>query len=181
MGKPKVLFIGELNQSLRQFKHFQTKYECIFTELTTKEQLVKDLQTKYNDIVAIYGAWLWLWFLEIGGFRSIIEHAPKSLKIIAFCSVGYDHKDAEIMKQHDIIMTNVPSDGAAEPVADLALYLAISSFRQFQMYNKTVKDIPNTLDIRYQLSKNEFDHNEGKVVRSEGNGYEFGHYLNKRP
>ena len=179
MTKPKVLFIGELNQSLSQFLYFQSKYECIFYEITTREQFIHDLQDKFNDIVAIYGAWLG--FTLIGGYRTVIDYSPPNLKIIAFCSVGYDHDDAEILRNHGITLSNVPSDGAAEPVADLALYLALSSFRQFHMYSKNLPSIPNTIDLRYQLADSEFDHERGKVLRTPGTGYNFGHYLNQRP
>ncbi|KAG7661750.1 uncharacterized protein J8A68_004698 [[Candida] subhashii] len=181
MTKPQVLFIGELNQAIPQFQHFQKKYEVIFTSLTTREEFVEKLKTEYKDIVAIYAAWLG--FLPIGGFRTVIEHAPKSLKVVAFCSVGYDHEDAAIMKDHGIIMTNVPSDGAAGPVADLVLYNTITSFRQFQMYNNSLKEIKHTISIRDQFSdKGEFDKINGKPTRTgNGMGYNFGHYINNRP
>ena len=49
MTKPKVLFIGELNRQLPQFKNFQLKYDCIFIELTTRDEFIKDLKTKYHE------------------------------------------------------------------------------------------------------------------------------------
>lgn len=183
MAKPKVLFIGELNRELVQFKHFQSKYNCIFIQLTTREQFINDLINKYHDIVAIYGAWLG--FLPIGGFRTVIDYVPRLLKIIAFCSVGYDHEDAKILQQHGITLTNVPSDGAAGPVADLVLYLTLTSFRQFHMYGNELLKNPHTVDLRYQLNQNDFDSQSGKVISGGsdggvGSGYDFGHYLNHR-
>ena len=44
MTKPKVLFIGELNRQLPQFKNFQLKYDCIFIELTTRDEFINDLK-----------------------------------------------------------------------------------------------------------------------------------------
>ncbi|EMG46968.1 hypothetical protein SBY92_002138 [Candida maltosa Xu316] len=179
-NKPKVLFIGELNRDLPQFKRFESKYNCIFTTLSPdRSQFINDLKTKYSDIVAIYAAWLG--FIPIGGFRTVIDHAPSSLKIIAFCSVGYDHEDAEVMRERGIVMTNVPSDGAAEPVADLVLYNTITSFRQFNLYSKNFKEHPHTIDLRYQLNQEGLDQESGSVSRVSGSGYDFGHYLNKRP
>lgn len=182
MTKPKVLFIGELNRQLPQFKNFQLKYDCIFIELTTRDEFINDLKTKYHDIVAIYGAWLG--FLPIGGFRTVINEycPPPKLKIIAFCSVGYDHEDAKVLLDHGIALTNVPSDGAAGPVADLVLYLTLTSFRQFHMYGNELLKNPHTVDLRYQLNQNDFDSQHGKVTTSSGgvSGYDFGHYLNHR-
>lgn len=181
MTKPQVLFIGELNRSLPQFQHFQTKFECIFAPITTRDDFIEKLQTEYKDIVAIYAAWLG--FIPIGGFRTVIDHVPKSLKVVAFCSVGYDHEDAEIMKDHGIIMTNVPSDGAADPVADLVLYNTITSFRQFQMYTQSLKEINHTISIRDQFSdRGQFDQVNGTPTRTgDGKSYYFGHYINNRP
>ena len=53
------------------------------------------------------------WVLPIGGFRTVINEycPPPKLKIIAFCSVGYDHEDAKVLLDHGIALTNVPSDG----------------------------------------------------------------------
>ncbi|RCK55831.1 hypothetical protein Cantr_05886 [Candida viswanathii] len=180
MTKPKVLFLGELNQTLPQFHRFQSKYDCIFYTLpSTASEFIADLETKFPDIVAIYGAWLG--FVPIGGFRTVIEHAPASLKVIAFCSVGYDHADADAMRQRGITMTNVPSDGAAEPVADLVTYLAITSFRQFHMYARSIPAVPDTIDLRYMLNTSEFDQESGEVRRDGSRGYDFGHFLNHRP
>ncbi|EGW35698.1 uncharacterized protein SPAPADRAFT_48666 [Spathaspora passalidarum NRRL Y-27907] len=178
MAKPQVLFIGELNRTLPEFIDFQSKYDCIFYTLTTREEFISKLETDFKNIVAIYAAWLG--FLPIGGFRSVIDHSPANLKIIALCSVGYDHEDADVLAKHGITMTNVPSDGAAEPVAELVLVNAITSFRQFHLYSQ-FRNVKNTLKIRYQHSAGEFDKTTGKPTSlSDSNGYYFGHYINNR-
>ncbi|RLV91288.1 putative 2-hydroxyacid dehydrogenase [Spathaspora sp. JA1] len=180
MSKAQVLFIGELNRDLSEFIQFQSKYECIFYTLTTREDLINKLKTDFKDIVAIYAAWLG--FIPIGGFRTVIEYAPSSLKIISLCSVGYDHEDADVLAKHGIIMTNVPSDGAAEPVAELVLVNAITSFRQFHLYSELSK-IQHTMKIRYQYSSGEFNVISGKPASlsdSTQNGYFFGHSINNR-
>ncbi|CAK9439911.1 uncharacterized protein LODBEIA_P40110 [Lodderomyces beijingensis] len=188
MTKPEVLFVGTLNKDLPQYKSFAAKFNCLDYVLTTREQFQADLATKFSNISAIYGAWLG--FLPIGGFRTVLESAaaspPKHLKIIAYCSVGYDHQDAEALAQHDIVMTNVPSDGAANPVADLVVYYAILAFRQFHMYSKPIyNQIPHTIDLRHRLAQGKFDHDRGQsqMSTSEGDGgsrYHFGETINGR-
>ncbi|KAI5964936.1 hypothetical protein CANMA_003446 [Candida margitis] len=180
MTKQQVLFIGDLNHSLPEFKRFQAKYECLEYKMTTRGQFVEDLKTKFSHISAIYGAWLG--FVPIGGFRTVIEYAPSSLKVLAFCSVGYDHQDAHELAQRNIAMTNVPSDGAAEPVSELVVYFTITGFRQLHMYERQkLLKIPDTIDIRYKFANEEFNQKDGKINLSHERGYDFGERINKRP
>lgn len=180
MTKQQVLFVGDLNRSLSEFKKFQSKYECLEYTLTTKDQFIADLKTKFSHISAIYGAWLG--FVPIGGFRTVIDHAPSSLKVLAFCSVGYDHQDADELAKRGIAMTNVPSVGAAEPVSDLVVYFTITGFRQLHMYTKQqLSKIPDTIDIRYKLANERFNQQGGQLNMSLGKGYDFGEKINQRP
>ena len=64
--KPQVLFIGDLNKSLPQYDEFTKKFDCIEYELTTLEQLIEDFKTKFQNVQAIYGAWLG--FFLLGGY-----------------------------------------------------------------------------------------------------------------
>lgn len=180
MTKQQVLFIGDLNHSLPEFEKFQSKYECLEYTLTTRDQFIADLKTKFSNISAIYGAWLG--FVPIGGFRTVIDHAPSSLKVLAFCSVGYDHQDANELAQRGIVMTNVPSVGAAEPVSDLVVYFTITGFRQLHMYGKQkLLKIPDTIEIRYKFANGEFSQKEGQLNLASGRGYDFGEKINQRP
>ncbi|CUM63789.1 uncharacterized protein PRCAT00001373001 [Priceomyces carsonii] len=172
--KPKVLFLGDLNRSLPEFKEFESNFECIDYTLTTVEKLIEDFKTRFSTIEAIYGAWLGLSFL--GGFRNeILENAPKSLKVIAVCSVGFDSYDGEGMAKKDIILTNVPSLGASEPVADLVLYNTIASFRNFKFdQSNFTPDHNHTVHLRKMLDSNQFDLTLGKIVLGDPSGYSFG-------
>ncbi|ODV94138.1 hypothetical protein PACTADRAFT_44939 [Pachysolen tannophilus NRRL Y-2460] len=166
--KPKVLFLGDLNEDLIEYKEFKQKFDCIFTTLTTREQLVKDFQTKYSNIQAIYGSWLG--FHLIGGFnKELIENAPLNLKIITVCSVGYDGYDIESMTNKGIILTNTPSIGA-DHVADTVLYFTLSSFRFFQNFQNELKFTKNTIKSRIKLQQNN---------HLNENNYAFGHIINK--
>lgn len=174
--KQKVLFIGELNKSLPEYADFTQKFECVDYELTTADQLIDDLTTKFHDVLAIYGAWLG--FMMLGGFKDkILENAPESLKVVSICSVGYDGYDGQQMAKRGIILTNVPSDGACNPVAELVLYNAISSFRNFKVFQDNLNLQNNhTVWYRKNLQSGSFDSKSGQAQIATQTGYDFGEY-----
>ncbi|EGV60785.1 hypothetical protein PSN45_001422 [Yamadazyma tenuis] len=172
-SKPQVLFIGELNKSLLEYQQFSSKFECIDYVITSKAQLVQDLQTKFKNIEAIYGAWLG--FVPVGGFRDdIIDACPSSLKVISICSVGYDGYDGERMKSKNIVLTNVPSVGAADPVADLVLYNTLTGFRNFHLSQRAFLECPHTVNARAALQYGSFDGADGAVRWGEQSRYAYG-------
>lgn len=182
MSKPQVLFVGNLDRSLPEYKEFETRFEPIYHTLTTEEQLIKDFQTKFSKIEAIYGSWLG--FITVGGFKgNVLAHAPKSLKIVAICSVGYDDYDGPGMAEKGIVLTNVPSEGAAGPVADLVAYHAIGGFRNFKIFQDNITEETNsTTGIRKMLDQNtRFDSETGRAVLGKTTGpYAFGHVTSDR-
>lgn len=173
--KPQVLFIGDLDKSLPEYRDFADKYDCIEYELTTIEQVIEDFKTKFQNIQAIYGAWLG--FTLLNGFRDeILENAPSSLKVISICSVGYDGYDGESMAEKSIILTNVPSDGASEPVAELTLCHTLLSFRNFKLFQESfTNDTNHTVILRRQLETGSFNTKDGIATLGEKKGYSFGH------
>lgn len=179
--KPQVLFIGGLNKSLPEYQRFKSNFECIDYKITTKEQLINDFNTKFKNILAIYGAWLG--FVLIGGFKNdIIDNAPPNLKIISICSVGYDPYDTKAMAQRNIILTNVPSDGAAEPVADLVLYNTLTSFRNFHLNTRNFTAGSNhTVHLRRSLESSSFDKKSGIIDLQKDHEYSFGETVINRP
>ncbi|GBL48722.1 hypothetical protein ACI3LY_000906 [Candidozyma auris] len=182
MTKPKVLFIGDLNKDLPEYAQFIKKVEPVFYELPdTKEQLIHDFRTKLNDIQAIYGAWLG--FVLLGGFTGeILEAAPKSLRVVSICSVGHEPYNGAEMAKKNIILTNVPSDGAAKPVAELVLYYTLSAFRNFPCYFSSFSpSVNHTVKTRSLLDSNKFDCAKGRCQLEDHNGYSFGHYMGGRP
>lgn len=181
-SKPKVLFVGNLNKDLPEYRAFEEKFECISYQLSTVEQLLVDFETKFKDIEAIYGAWLG--FFPFGGFyNQILAAAPKNLKVISICSVGHDGYDGPGLKKKGIVLTNVPLTGAAEPVADLVLYNAITSFRQFHVYPGHFNLSNNhTLQVRKMLDNSTtFDQVTGTATQGDKRGYSYGEYINNRP
>lgn len=182
VSKPKVLFVGDLDTSLPEYKQFASKFECITYEVPrSKEDLCNDFKTKLSDIQAIYGAWSG--FNLLGGFRNeILDAAPASLKVVSICSVGFDRYDGKAMAERGILLTNVPSDGAAEPVADLVLYNALAAFRNFKLAsdNFTLK-VNDTVGARRMQDSGEFDSATGKSVLADPQGFAFGHFVAGRP
>ncbi|KAK6199374.1 alpha-ketoisocaproate reductase [Scheffersomyces amazonensis] len=181
--KPQVLFIGDLDESLPEFKEFSTKFEVVKYKISTEEDLINKFKTEFKDIQAIYGSWLG--FVPVGGFKGdILKNAPAHLKVISICSVGYDGYDGKGMREKDIVLTHVPSEGAAEPVADLVLFNTLASFRQFNKYEKPFNPEHNhTVKLRKLLdNSSSFDTKSGSVVLSSNStDYHFGHYINERP
>ncbi|KAK6465413.1 alpha-ketoisocaproate reductase [Scheffersomyces coipomensis] len=182
MTKPQVLFIGDLDTSLPEYIDFTTKFEVLTYKITTLKDLLDKFETEFSQIEAIYGSWLG--FVPLGGFKGeILEHAPSSLKVIAICSVGFDGYDGIEMAKRGIALTHVPSEGAAEPVADLVLYNTLASFRQFNKYERTFKDNNHTVKFRKVLDDElEFDSEKGLTrLNTNHTEYHFGHYINNRP
>lgn len=181
MTKPKVLIIGDLNTELPEYKQFSLRFECVrYTVPSTKEEVVADFRSKFQDVVAIYGAWLG--FVLLGGFKDeLVEAAPESLKVVLICSVGHDHYDGKQMAQRGIVLTNVPSDEAAEPVADLVLYNTLAAFRNFKMASDAfAPELNHTTASRKMADTNRFDSANGKVVMGPGDGYSFGEKIGGR-
>lgn len=172
----KVLFIGDLNKDLPEYQLFSQKYECIHYKIpTTKEEMIEMFRTKFKDIDAIYGAWLG--FIPFEGFQGdLLIAAPPSLKIISICSVGFDGYDGGQMRKRGIVLTNVPSDGAAEPVADLVLYNTLAAFRNFNFLRKgLLPEMNHTVATRVAQTEMSFDRQSGKLVPyPNAQGYSFG-------
>lgn len=179
----KVLFIGELNKDLPQYKAFAEKYQCIHYSIpASKEEMIDAFKTKFSDIDAIYGAWLG--FVPYQGFKGeLLSAAPDSLKIISICSVGFDGYDGQHMRKRGMVLTNVPSDGAAEPVADLVLYNTLAAFRNFSLSSRALLPEANhTVKVRRAMTVASLDPESGKLsVSNNVPGYSFGHFIAGRP
>ncbi|WPK26072.1 hypothetical protein PUMCH_003417 [Australozyma saopauloensis] len=182
-NRKKVLFIGDLNRDLAEYQRFSEKYECIHYSIpATKEEMIEAFKTKFSDIDAIYGAWLG--FVPYKGFKGdLLVAAPPSLKVISICSVGHDAYDGNHMKKRGMVLTNVPSNGAAEPVADLVLFNTLAAFRNFTLSTKgLLPELNHTVQVRNAQSVAEFSPKTGKLsVLKLQPGYSFGHHIANRP
>ena len=171
--KPKVLFLEFPQKHL--MKQFEAKFDCILYQISTVEQCIEDFQTKLQDVEAIYSGWAG--FAPLGGFRGkLLAFAPKRLKIITTCTIGVDHFDVAGLVSRGIKLTNVPSQLAFEAVADLVLYNAITSFRNFKIYEHNFggKYYSNTGVLRTSLKHGDFDQKNGKAVMEPVFGGSYG-------
>lgn len=70
----------------------------------------------------------------------LVPHLPQSLRIIVSSSVGYDHFDTRALaaRSPPILFCNTPGTGAAAPVADHALLLTLSLYRQQPAFERVL-------------------------------------------
>jgi len=69
---------------------------------------------------------------------SVIERLPASLKIVATCSVGFDHIDVNAAKAKRLVVTNTP-DVLNAATADLAFLLMLGACRRIGEYDRHVR------------------------------------------
>ncbi|ODQ67779.1 hypothetical protein NADFUDRAFT_80943 [Nadsonia fulvescens var. elongata DSM 6958] len=176
--KPKVLMVGEFEEDCADYQAFASHFDLIHYTLTTREQFIKDLQTPLlNDIQAIFP--MWFGFNEIGMLHGadIIDALPKSLKIIVCISVGYDHYDSQALKERGIIFCNTPSI-AADQVADMALFLTISSYRYTTLYQTRLRELGNSFNARSSTGSNSWKN--GAPTALESSQFNFGERVGGR-
>ncbi|HLH65111.1 MAG TPA: C-terminal binding protein [Solirubrobacteraceae bacterium] len=69
--------------------------------------------------------------------EAVLAAAP-SVRIVACCSVGFDHVDLEAARRHGVWVTNVP-DAATEEVAVTAFAMALSLVRHLPFLDRHVR------------------------------------------
>lgn len=67
-----------------------------------------------------------------------IETLPRSVKIAATCSVGFDHLDVAAAKARGLVLTNTP-DVVTECTADLTLFLILGASRRATEYGAIMR------------------------------------------
>ncbi|KAI5969990.1 SLA1 [Candida margitis] len=171
--KQKVLFLEVPNREV--LERFEQLFECIYYELTTIEQCIIDFQGRLKNVEGIYCGWAG--FAPVGGFRGkLVDFAPRNLKIITTCSIGYDHFDVQALTRKNIILTNSPSTMAYDAVADLVLYNTIASFRNFKIYESNFgkERYSQTGILTNSLISGKFDQGHGVAVTTPVRGIAYG-------
>lgn len=181
MTKQQVLFIDEPDFDAQVYQNFAAKYDCIHYKLSSRQQLIEDLNGEYKNIEAIYGGWPGL--SPIGGCdQDLISQLPKNLKIITLSSIGYNGYDLQSLAARNIVLTNAPSEIASNAVADLVLYNTLSSFRNFQIVSHHFKGkFNNSNQIRSGLKYGQFDQTNGQALLSTTFKPSFGDFSCGRP
>ncbi len=68
-----------------------------------------------------------------------IAALPRSVKIVATCSVGFDHLDVPAAKSRQLVLTNTP-DVVTECTADLTLLLMLGACRRASEYGAIMRE-----------------------------------------
>lgn len=147
--------------------------------------MIQAFETTHRDAAAIYAAWDSFNHLNrqprphrIGDPECrVFPHFPPQLKIIALASVGHDKFNSEALRARGVFLTNVPSyySKGCEDVADVALYLTLSTFRFFQTFERKFEESRTTARARGELNVDGFDSREGKAGAQKLQGFAFGH------
>jgi hydroxypyruvate reductase len=80
----------------------------------------------------------------------LVQKLPASVKIIATCSVGYDHLDIKAGQARKIVMTNTP-DVLSDATADAAMMLMLAASRRARDYASIIDQ-----GWGYSLGQNQF-------------------------
>lgn len=91
----------------------------------------------------------------------LIDALPKSLKIIVSCTAGFDSYDGPALAKRGIVLCNSPGL-AAGPVADQVLYVTLSLFRYFQIFERLARKHQHIITCRTALMYPEWDLETGQ-------------------
>lgn len=140
--KPHVLIIEKVGTDTPAFQLFSEKFEYSYYKPSTRESFAKDMATTYSHVQAMWCSWTGL--DDIGLIDAeMIEHLPRSLKVIASCAVGYDRFDAACLAKRNIVLCNSPGL-AADPVADHVLFQTLSLFRYYTVFENITRQHQRT-------------------------------------
>lgn len=169
MTKSKVLVPihpdrSDLADHLPEFKKFQEKLDVHIHTLTTPEDFIHDLKTKFNDISAL---WITTSLFKIGGLNPFIDYLPDSVKVVSFPWVGHNAFDGEKLKKKGIILANV-GDSSSKDVADIALLLTLGTFRysSYLEHSLRISDA-NITEARATFGGDGFDPKTGEPIPPE--------------
>lgn len=168
MKKSAVLILGRVDTNTEEYKEFASRFECIHYDVTSADQLLEDFNTRFHHIEAIFANWGG--FEQAGGFRGkLVEQAPPNLKLVAMCQIGHDGFDLDAMRDRGIMLTNVPTPLAHESVADLVLYNALASFRNFKLFERGfIGSQAHTSMVRNLVIFGQWDAQCGQQVLQQG-------------
>ncbi|CAK3893259.1 D-isomer specific 2-hydroxyacid dehydrogenase [Lecanosticta acicola] len=131
--KPTVLHLGEeikYNHAFYQ-NDFLPRFDVVRSEAPDRASFIRDLQSgKYGDFSAIFrphfqsGGEMGQWDDEL------IALLPASVRIFASAGAGYNWADVDALGKRGIYYAN-GAGASDEAVADTALYMILSVFRNF--------------------------------------------------
>lgn len=127
--KPKVLWIGRKTYAKSGWEELSKVAQVEFCTSKNRKEFISDLKGKYQDVVSIARSFE---LDQTGKFdEELINQLPASVKSISHCGAGYDQVEVEPLIKRNIQLSNVTTPVEA-PTADTAIYLILSTLRNFQ-------------------------------------------------
>jgi gluconate 2-dehydrogenase len=149
--QPRVLKIGKVHFAQEKWDQFSKTVEVVECESTNREQFIADLHDKYSDVTHITRTYHST--EQTGRFdEELVQHFPKSVQTVSHCGAGYDQVDVEPLTKRNIQLSNVTRP-VESPTADTAIYLVLSTLRNYQVGHNGMKEWPNKAGGGAQLGR----------------------------
>ncbi|CAI5758279.1 unnamed protein product [Candida verbasci] len=135
----KVLKLGDFGSANEKCEELSKLAQVIECESKDREEFIKDLHDKYNDITHI--ARTYESVTQTGLFdQEIVKHLPQALKSISHNGAGFDQiKDIKGLTDRKIQVSNV-TEPVEAPTACTAVYLVLSCLRNYQHGHSNIKN-----------------------------------------
>lgn len=125
----KILLCGEIYHAKKELEDLEKEYEVIVPTSKSREEFIKDLQTKYTDFSVLYRTFSsYCYTGQID--EELVSYFPKNLKAIANFGAGYDQVDVLPLTKRGIQLSNTPK-AVDRGTADTAIYLMLGALRNF--------------------------------------------------
>ncbi len=126
---PKVVLLGKIKYATKEWDALSSIARKDTATSANRSEFIDDLHTKYHDVTAFYKTFDSKTIT--GRFdKDLSDHFPKTLKLVAHNSAGYDQVDIHLLTEKKIYVSNVP-DLVNDATADTHLYLLLGALRNF--------------------------------------------------
>ncbi|KAI9758614.1 MAG: alpha mannosidase-like protein [Chaenotheca gracillima] len=132
MSKPILLHLGDpIQWNHDLYKTLEQQFDIVINEEPDRASFIQALKDdKYGQFVAMYRPF-WNTGAEMGNWDAeLIGLLPASTRIYASAGAGYDWVDTKSMAEKGIVYCNSAA-ACTEAVADAAIWLMLSTFRNF--------------------------------------------------
>lgn len=130
MSKPTIMYVGQpIMGAHAAWAEFAPKFNILTYDLGSKQEAIQAFSPggKYSTIDGIIRPNLADNMLPPLD-KEFISHLPPTLKIVSYCSHGYDQQDTQELEKKGIWFCN-GAGGATESTADVGLFLILAVFR----------------------------------------------------
>lgn len=129
LPSPKLLVARRIPEAVAQ--RARRDFGAFVTEADMDSKAVVEFSQKYQVPALLIGK-------KSGLQAEDIAQLPKSVRIIANASAGFDHMDVEAARSRGIVVTNAP-DALTECTADFAFMLILAACRRASEYEQIVR------------------------------------------